>query len=149
MMGLTSSDVVLRYFFNRPIKGSYDIVGLLGAVTIALSIGYTQLNGRHVATEFIQFIKSRAIQGVVRTVGCLLSIGMYAILAWQCGSVGAQFRAAGRVSDTVQIPIYPLLYIVALGCAVNCLVLLVDLFRSLLGDKSSGGACNGQNVISK
>jgi len=139
MMLLTSSDVILRYF-GHPIKGSYDMVGLLGAVTVALSIGYTQLNGRHVATEFIGFVRSRVIQTIVRTAACLVSIGMYAVIAWQCSMVGAQLRAVGRVSDTMQIPVFPFPYVVAFGCAVNCFVLLVDLLRLFSGSKDSADA---------
>jgi TRAP-type C4-dicarboxylate transport system permease small subunit len=142
MMVLTSSDVVMRYF-GYPIKGSYDMVGLLGAVTVALSIAYTQWNDRQVATEFIGFVRSRVIQTIIRTAASLLSIGMYAVIAWQCGVLGAQLRAVGRVSDTIQIPVFPFPYIVAFGCAVNCFVLLVELLRLFGGSKRGTKAVSG------
>ncbi len=37
MMLLTCADVVLRYF-RYPIKGTYDIIGILGGVLIALPL---------------------------------------------------------------------------------------------------------------
>jgi TRAP-type C4-dicarboxylate transport system permease small subunit len=142
MMLLTSLDVGLRYF-GYPIKGSYDMVGLMGAVTVALSMAFTQLNNRQVATEFIGFIRSKFIQTVIRTSASLLSIGMFAVIAWQCSLLGAQLRAVGRVSDTMQIPLFPFPYVVAFGCAVNCLVLLVDLFYGLGGLESETDTTDG------
>ena len=49
---LTSSDVALRYV-GLPIKGTYDVVGLLGALVVALPIAHTQVLNRHVSMEFM------------------------------------------------------------------------------------------------
>ena len=34
MMALTCVDVFLRYFFRKPIPGTYEIIALLGAVAV-------------------------------------------------------------------------------------------------------------------
>ncbi|HWT79406.1 MAG TPA: TRAP transporter small permease, partial [Candidatus Methylomirabilis sp.] len=41
MMLLTTCDVVGRYI-GYPIKGTFDIVGLLGPLVVALPLAYTQ-----------------------------------------------------------------------------------------------------------
>jgi len=65
MMLLTSSDVVVRYL-GYPIKGTYDIVGLLGALVVALPIARTQVLNRHVSMDFMAQRKSRIARGIAQ-----------------------------------------------------------------------------------
>jgi TRAP-type C4-dicarboxylate transport system permease small subunit len=128
MMLLTSSDVVLRYC-GYPIKGTFDIVGLLGTVVIALPIAYTQILRRHVAMEFMASRGPKFVQTIISSIICLLSIGMYALISWQCTLLGTKMWRVGVVSSTIEIPIFPFVYIVAIGCALNCFVHLIDLYK--------------------
>ena len=130
MMLLTSGDVVGRYI-GYPIKGTYDVAGLLGALVVALPLGYTQILKRHVAMEFMETHGSRLIRTATSVIVSLLGIGVYGLIAWRCFLLGSKFLAVGRVSDTIEIPIYPFVYVVAFGCALNCLVLLIDLYKLL------------------
>ncbi|GAG16797.1 unnamed protein product, partial [marine sediment metagenome] len=41
MMTLTCVDVFLRYFFRKPIPGTYEIVALLGAVAVSFAMAHT------------------------------------------------------------------------------------------------------------
>jgi len=128
MMLLTSSDVVLRYM-GYPIKGTFDIVGLLGTVVVALPIAYTQILGRHIATDFMGSRGNQVVRTINNSIVCLLGIGTYALIAWQCSLLGTKLWRIGRVSDTIEIPLFPLVYVVALGCALNCFVLLVGFYN--------------------
>ena len=128
MMLLTSSDVVLRYM-GYPIKGTFDMVGLLGTIVVALPIAYTQLLGRHIATEFMALRRNKRVQIINHSIVCLLGIGMYALIAWQCSLFGTKIWRIGRVSDTIEIPLFPFVYVVAMGCALNCFVLFIELYN--------------------
>jgi TRAP-type C4-dicarboxylate transport system permease small subunit len=128
MMLLTCSDVILRYF-GHPIKGTFDIVGLLGAVAVVLPIAYTQFLGRHVTMEFKWSWVPKWVQIIINSIACLLSIGMYALIAWQCSLLGTQLWRVGTVSNTVEIPLFPFVYVVAFGCILNCFVLLIDFYN--------------------
>jgi TRAP-type C4-dicarboxylate transport system permease small subunit len=147
MMLLTSSDVVLRYI-GYPIKGTFDIVGLLGTVVVALPIAYTQILGRHIATEFMASRGNPLVQTIIMSMKCLFSIGMYAMIAWQCSLLGTKLWRIGRVSDTIEIPIFPLVYVVAFGCALNCFVLFIDLFNVLTKFGTKKNAGDSQKVSS-
>jgi len=136
MMFLTCADVVLRYF-GYPIKGTFDVVGLLGAAVIALPIAYTQILRGHIAIEFISSRYPRRVGRVVDSVNCLLNIVIYSLLVWQCSLYGNKLHNLGRVSETLQIPIYPFAYILAFGCAMMCLVLLVELSDIIIQPEGS------------
>jgi TRAP-type C4-dicarboxylate transport system permease small subunit len=66
MMLLTSVDVFMRYLFNHPITGTYDLVGLLGAVLAAFAMPYTMLKKGHVAVEILVQSLSRGKQLIVK-----------------------------------------------------------------------------------
>ena len=136
MMFLTCADVILRYF-GYPIKGTFDVVGLLGAAVIALPIAYTQILRGHIVIEFISSRYPRRVGRIVDSVNCLLNIVIYSLLVWQCSLYGNKLHNLGRVSETVQIPIYPFAYILAFGCAVMCLVLLVELTDIIIQPEGS------------
>ncbi len=127
MMLLTSSDVVLRYC-GYPIKGTFDIIALLGTVVVAFPIASTQILGRHVAMEYMTSHGSRAIRTIAKIMTSLLSFGIYGVIAWQSTLLGTKLLRIGRVSDTVEIPLFPFAYVIAVSCALNCLVLLLDLY---------------------
>ncbi len=135
MMLLTSADVVGRYL-GYPIKGTFDIVGLLGTLVVALPLAYTQMLKRHVAMEFMTTHGGRFVQLIANSIVCLLGIGTYGLIAWRCWVLGSKFWTVGRVSDTIALAIYPFVYVVALGCALNCLVLLIDLYSLFTESKA-------------
>ena len=127
MMLLTSSDVVLRYL-GYPIKGTYDAVGLLGALVVALPIARTQVLNRHVSMEFMAQRKSRLARGIAQLITFALGIAAYALITWQLIAFAGKLRSVGRVSDTVEIPLYPFVYAIAFAFLLTCLVLLVQLY---------------------
>jgi TRAP-type C4-dicarboxylate transport system permease small subunit len=128
MMLLTCADVIFRYF-GYPIKGTYDIVGICGAFVIALSIAYTQMLRGHVGIDFIVMTLPGSIQKTIDTTNYLLNIFIYALLAWQCGVYGKKLWTVGRVSETIQVPLFPFPFIVGIGCGLMCLILILELFN--------------------
>jgi TRAP-type C4-dicarboxylate transport system permease small subunit len=128
MMLLTSSDVILRYL-GYPIKGTYDVVGLLGALVVALPIARTQILNRHVSMEFMEQRQSRMARGIAQVITFAFSFGTYLLLSWQLTVLAGKLRSIGRVSDTVEIPLFPFVYAIAFGCMLMCLVLLMQSYR--------------------
>jgi len=130
MMLITFSDVVLRYF-GRPIKGAYDVVGLLGAAVVALPIAYTQIKRGHIAIEFLVSKVPRRTRTFIDILNHLLNVFFYSLLVWQSSLYGKKLLDLGRVSETIQIPIFPFAYTIAFGCSVMCLVLIVETIQLL------------------
>ena len=127
MIFLTCADVILRYF-GYPIMGSYDIVGISGAFVIALPIAYTQVLKGHVGIDFIVLKFPGSVQRYIAILNYLLNIFIYGLLAWQCGVYGKKLLSVGRVSETIQIPLFPFPYVVGIGCALMCIILSIEMF---------------------
>jgi TRAP-type C4-dicarboxylate transport system permease small subunit len=132
MMSLTVADVILR-FFRRPILGTYEIVGLMGAVVIAFAMPHTTLQRGHVAVEIVVSSLSTSTRAIVSLVTRILSIILFALIAWECFCYGNDLKAAGEVSMTLRLPFYPILYGIAFAAAVVCLVIFSRILQSMVG----------------
>lgn len=130
MMFLTCADIILR-LFRRPILGTYEIVGFLGAMVAGLAIAQTTLDRGHVAVQVVVTRFSPRVQEIIYLITHLLSIFLFALLAWECVRYGNDFRASGEVSLTLRLPFYPVVYGIALSAIVVCLVLFVDILQVL------------------
>lgn len=131
MMLLTCVDVVMRRSFNHPIPGTYEIVGLLGALLISFALAYTTAQKGHIAVEFLVQRLSKKIQRVIDAANQLLGITLFVILSWQSVLYAMDLKESGEVSMTVQMPIHPFVFGIAIGCALVSLVLALDFYKSL------------------
>ncbi|HPA15553.1 MAG TPA: TRAP transporter small permease [Desulfobacterales bacterium] len=132
MMLLTSADVVLR-FFRRPIPGTYEIVGLLGAVVISFSLAYTSVKKGHIAVEFLVERFPRKIQTFINAINDFFSALLFGLISWQSMLYALDLKGSGEVSLTLQMPIYPYVYGISTGCGLLCMVLLAEFLKSLQG----------------
>ena len=132
MMALTCADVFLRYFFRKPIPGTYEIVALLGAVAVSFAMAHTLVEKGHVAVSLIVQMFPKRLQGIVEIFISIFGIILFGLIAWQSILYGVDCQRSGEVSMTLQLPFYPIIYGVALGAGVVCLVLLVDLANAIV-----------------
>lgn len=132
MMCLTCADVVLRVVY-RPILGTFEIVGFLGCVVVSFAIAYTTAVRGHIAVELVVSRLPPRAQAIVDSITQTVGIVLFSLVAWQSILYASDLQLAGEVSQTLKVPYFPLIYGVALGCVLICLVLLADLIKSLAG----------------
>lgn len=130
MMLLTCSDVVLR-FFDRPVPGTFEIVGFLGVIVAAFAIAYTHILGGHVAIDYLVARLPQRSRNAFRSLVSLLGASLFALIAWQSCLFARSLSISGEVSPTEKIPISPFVYSIAVACLPVILVLSVDFIRSL------------------
>jgi TRAP-type C4-dicarboxylate transport system permease small subunit len=130
MMLLVAGDIVLRAAW-RPIPGTYDVVGFIGAVLVSFSIAYCAVKKGHISVELLVARFPQRAQAIISTFTGVLSLGIFALITWQCLVLAKDMWQVGQVSMSAHIPFYPYIYGVAFGCALLCLVILVDLGKSL------------------
>jgi len=130
MMLLVVGDIVLRSVW-RPVPGTYDVVGFIGAVMVSFAIAHCAVQGGHISVELVVARLSQRVQLIINIITSILSLGIFALVTWQCLILAEDMRQVGEVSMSALIPFYPYIYGVAFGCALLCLVILVDLGKSL------------------
>ena len=131
MMLLTCADVILRYF-RRPIPGTYELVCFFGAVAVAFAMAHTSVERGHVAVSIVVQLFPKKIQDLIESITNSLGFVLFALIAWQSMIYANDLHAYGEVSLTLQLPFYPFVYGIGFSAAAVCLVLLSDLFKSLM-----------------
>jgi TRAP-type C4-dicarboxylate transport system permease small subunit len=124
------ANVVCRNFW-QPLKGSFEIIGYLGAITIALSLGSAQLEKKHVIVDIITRKYSPKWRRLTSAIGHFCGTLFFSLAAWQTWLWGDIIRHAGETSETLHLIFYPFIYLTAFGFAYLALVLLSDFCISL------------------
>jgi TRAP-type C4-dicarboxylate transport system permease small subunit len=136
MMVLTCGDIVLR-LFRRPIPGTYDLVGFLGAIVAGFALAETTIQRGHVAVQVVVEKLGQKVQKICFLCTTILSIMIFSLCAWESIRYGNDILAAGEVSPTLKVPFFPILYGIGLSTALVSLVLLIDLILVITGRRSA------------
>lgn len=139
VMLLVVSNILLRAFFSRPILGTYELVGLLSAIGISLALAHCAFQGGHIAVDIVVNRLSTKWQAVINAVTGFIALCFWLPATWYLFKYAHLMMVKGLVSSTAQIPVYPVIYLTALGLAAFCLVLFVKFtvaVRNALADIS-------------
>jgi TRAP-type C4-dicarboxylate transport system permease small subunit len=131
IMVITCVDVVGAKVFKMPILGSIDIVMLCQIVAISFACSMTQMLGRHIQVESFFYLLPRLVQRVINSIVLLFGLGLFIVIIWQMYVLGHSFQTAHQTSMTIYIPYYPFAYGAAFACIPVCLVLVLELLKSL------------------
>jgi TRAP-type C4-dicarboxylate transport system permease small subunit len=113
MMSLTFVDVVLRYFFNAPIKGGFEVTEMMMAVLIFAGLPLVSRKNEHVTIDaFDRFIPG-GIRRILHVVIHLVCAAALAGLAWLLYVKAGNFAEIGDVTQTLKFPIAPFVYLMA------------------------------------
>jgi TRAP-type C4-dicarboxylate transport system permease small subunit len=130
MVFLVCVNIVLRRVW-RPILGTYEIVEFLAAVVISFSLAHCAVQKGHVAVGMLVERFSKRTQAIIDIITEIVSISIFALVAWVSFTYATSKWQSGEVSLTLRMPFYPFIYAVCLGCVMMCLVLFVDLLKSI------------------
>ena len=142
MMVLTFVDVVLRYVFNAPIRGSFEVSETMMAVLIFAGLPMVSRKGEHIAIDSVVRLAPpwlRRLSALVVQLGCAAALVGMAWLLWVKGS---RFEAAGDVTQTLKLPIAPVVQLMALLTLFTALIHVLLAWRSLRSSDAGPQASN-------
>jgi TRAP-type transport system small permease protein len=131
IMFLTTADVVLRYAFNRPIVGSYDLTEYMMAIMVSFGLAYCAFLKGHVRIDLIVGRLPPRVQAGIDSVTGLLGFLLFGLITWQSFVYMQLLFASGLESTVLLIPRYPFAGLVCLGSAFMALILLSDFLEFL------------------
>ncbi|HOC58562.1 MAG TPA: TRAP transporter small permease [Smithellaceae bacterium] len=130
MMLLSTSDVVLRLLGN-PIPGSYELVGFLGTIVVSFALAFTSIEKGHIAVELMVEKLPQRTQLIIEFICNLIGALLFGMMTYKAVRYALDIRASGEVSSTLQMPIYPFIFGMALGFGLLLIVLTADSIKSL------------------
>ncbi len=131
IMFLLVGEVILRRFFNRPFTGTFELVQFMLVTIVYLGTAYTATKKGHIAVDMVVSKLSLKAQTVIDTVTLFMSFGLIALMTWRNIFRARDLWLQNESSFLLSVPFFPFYYLVAFGCGVLSLVLLVQFLESL------------------
>lgn len=140
MLSLTVGNIVLR-LVATPYHGTFEIVGLLAVVVNGLALAAAQQSKSHIAIDLVMNRFSVRVQLYLGAIVTVVAIGLFVLLTQQLVSYGLNLRDQGAVTESLQLPFWPVALLLAAGVAGLALALAGDLLqirRNLRSDSPEG-----------
>ena len=131
MVLLTVAEVFSRRALNSPIAGALELTSLGLVIFVFLTLAYCASRGGHVVMDILVTRFPKRVQAVINTVVLFLTTGILGVASWQLWLQALRLQRAGQTSGLLEIPVFPFLYIAALGGILLTLVYLIYLLYSL------------------
>jgi TRAP-type C4-dicarboxylate transport system permease small subunit len=131
MMFLTAADVILRYIFDSPIPGAYELTEYAMAIFVGTGIAYCGIKNAHVDVDlFVSRLSKRTHANFGSFTG-LLSLGIFSLITWNTFILMKNVRSLETTSPALGIPVYPFIILVGVGCGLLTLVILTGFIDSI------------------
>ena len=134
MVLLTVADVLLRTFFNYPIRGMLELIELGLACTIFIALPAVFLRREHLAVDVIDHLAGPRAARILKWTGTAVSLAVLAVMAWHMIPAARNMLEFGDVTPDLSLPRIwywvPVLFGVV-ASALACLFLLVRRRRDL------------------
>ncbi len=117
MMCVTIADVTLRYIFNAPIVGAYDLVSSMLVVFVFNGMSTAFLQRRNIVIDLIDSFAHKNLIAVLIRAADVLAILMLVMFAYAMITPAMQAYGYGDRKQELQLPIWILWAIAGVGMA--------------------------------
>jgi TRAP-type C4-dicarboxylate transport system permease small subunit len=138
MAVVTVVDVTGRYLFNAPLPGSYELVGLLLAVTVFAGLPLASLQREHVVVDVLDLVLPPRLVAVQAGSTALCAAAALAALAWQLWVRGERLALDNAATNLLGIPLAPFAFFMAVCTALSVPAMLAMAAASFRGRLAAG-----------
>ena len=125
-----TTDVILRYFFNRPMLGSIELSEIAMAILLFLCMGYvTRLKG-HFSVEILSSRLPSNAQVILDRIGYLIGLFVCILIVYQGIKRGIQAFDRNEATPLLDIPMYPFRLLLPVGGLLCCIELILHFIGS-------------------
>ena len=132
MMVLTTSDVIGRYIFNRPIMGATEYTEYLMLGLGFWGLAWCAINGKHIMVTLLTSRLPQKTQEIVNSFNYFVLMVLSLILGYQSYKEASSIHQLGTTSDVTKIPEFYFYYVIAIGFILLSLAIITLLIESLL-----------------
>lgn len=131
MMFLTAADVLMRYFFNRPIFGAVEMTEFAMVFVVFLGVGYVALLDGHTSIDIFVLRASPRAQAAIASLVNFICFCFLVLMLW-----GALMEAKAALSNNIRsmlllLPIFPFVLLMAFGIAIFVLVSFLHICKNI------------------
>lgn len=143
MILVVAFNVISRGLFNKPFVGTVELEEIMLVLLVFFGIAYTHAQKRHISVDFVTGRFSERLQnffGTVTSFGCTI---LFFVMSWQSLVLSGTYYQKGVASLSMQIPLFPVLWVIALGFFLIGLVCTEDFLRGMSRAVADGLAVPG------
>ena len=131
MMLLTVTDVFLRKVYSKSILGTVEVTEFMLLIVIFFTLAHTEVLNGHVKVDLVMSRFGSRAQAVVDMITQFVCFVLSVLITWSTLSYSEMMRTAQERSQDLLLYVFPFIYIVAVGCAVLALTLLIKTFLAV------------------
>ncbi len=128
---LTVSDVFLRYFFRSPILGTTELTENMMVCLAFLAMAWCAVQNGHLKVDLVMFRFPKKVQAVADVLTGFAGLCVVGLIAWRSVAEAVAIKDLGIVSSLLKIPAFPFYFVVALGSALLCLVMITQVIQNI------------------
>ena len=128
MMMTIVCDVFMRFIFNAPITGAYDVVEICLVIAVLYSLGTVILGADEILIDIIDQIAPPGIINLLRRIAALLSAGVLIFIFVSMVTPAIQSHQYGEMRLELNLPVWIFWAIALVGMAGGVLASLLCLF---------------------
>ena len=128
---LTVAEIFARRFLNSPISGVLELTSLGLVIFVFLTLAYCASRGGHIVLDILVNRFPKRLRAATDIVISALTTGMLGVAAWQLWVLALRIQRSGQTMSSHEVPIYPFIYVAALGGALLAIIYLVYLLYAI------------------
>ena len=132
MMLLTVADITGRRLFNSPIIGVYELSEFMLVIVVFFSLACCEFLKGHVTIELVVSRLGQRTQQVIDIIMYCFFLVTFCVLTWRLYLYGLD-EVGGYLSKCLNVPVFPFIFLAAVGSALVSLVVLMNLLTLLAG----------------
>lgn len=135
MMLHVTADVIGKYVFNTPIPGTAEIVASYYMVSaVFLPLAWVEITEGSITVELLYDLFGRRAKALILFVATALSALFYGGLVWLSWTPAVKAWRIGEVVEgTWRVVIWPTKFLLPVGLALACLVMVLRLIEIIAG----------------
>ena len=137
MMMMTVVDVILRYFFLRPIIGSVEISIILMVCVVFLGIAWCALNDGHISVDIVTGKLSKRGRAILNSFDNIVTFALALLIAWRSFLEAVSVKEMEVTSPLLGIPRYPFVFVTAFGFLLLFFAALILFIRNVKSVKDA------------
>jgi TRAP-type C4-dicarboxylate transport system permease small subunit len=132
MMFMITADVIMRYFFNSPIQGTFELSEFCLVGIVFFSIAYIQSEKGHIKIDIATAWMPKKIQMILDIFSYILGIAFFAIVFWQSGKMAWNaWVIQDHTMGLVEFPLWPAKFLVPYGAGLICLKFFSNIVQDI------------------
>jgi TRAP-type mannitol/chloroaromatic compound transport system permease small subunit len=129
---LTCVDVIGGNFFQLPVPGFDEAIGLGQLMAMSFAAAITLNLNRHVRVDlFIRRLPMR-LQAAINSLTNLLGLSLFVLITWRFFLFGRTLQISGEISEAWGLPLYPFVFLATIAFVPVCLSLLWQFISSIV-----------------